>query len=50
MGHLQVEHTSVIFLWCYQYYNGSVVVNEIVINKKNISVSIDGTFIEILVI
>jgi hypothetical protein len=24
-GHLQVERTSVIFLWCYQYYNGSVV-------------------------
>jgi hypothetical protein len=24
-GHLQVDHTSVILIWCYQYYNGSVV-------------------------
>jgi hypothetical protein len=23
--HLQAEHASVIFLWCYRYYNGSVV-------------------------
>jgi hypothetical protein len=25
MGHPQLEHTSVIFLWRYKYYNGSVV-------------------------
>jgi hypothetical protein len=24
-AHLQVEHTSVIFLWCYPYHNGFVV-------------------------